>query len=529
MVRGRHGEAHNSGNSSNAALETETKFPVVFIHGVFGYGRQRPLWNYWAPYWPEAQLQELNRNHVIADVGVASSDHDRACELFYQLRGGTVDYGEQHASEADHARFGVTFETSLHPEWSADNPVHLVGHSFGATTGIELYQLLCADFFGVGSNHKWIRSIVSVAGPLTGSTLSHMMGLETRDADVRRGTGAHLLAVGFSFWFKLYQKFPILKNGYDMRMPQWGKHSLGDLMSTQGPVQTSKDNALFDALPAYRIRRNAELVHMEKLYLMSITTTPRTFKHVPVWEVGAFCAALFLVYKKKCPSWLWPALAKKWTGVRALLVALIGMSLWRRAKTIDIAKIPSMAALVWLMRRRVKTMPVIFDGFDIDHWGHNDGAVNIHSMLRPWFPKPQDIDSAFSEDAQAASIPASASSSSLAAAADSSEMVRCASHISIDGFHHKEHSEKDDEEQRLHLLHQHRFEKGRWYVYRIDANHLAGTFWHHDAKDLYKSLFTLMAHEYEREYDSENDPLLQLRRPHPQNGHNSLPRSASYG
>ncbi|OQR99480.1 hypothetical protein THRCLA_06501, partial [Thraustotheca clavata] len=41
-----------------------------------------------------------------------------------------------------------------------NNPVHLLGHSCGATTAIELYQLLCKDAFGVGSNHKWVKSIV---------------------------------------------------------------------------------------------------------------------------------------------------------------------------------------------------------------------------------------------------------------------------------------------------------------------------------------------------------------------------------
>lgn len=65
--------------------------------GVFGYGRERPLWNKWAPYWPEEDLRAMNKNHILVDVGVVSSDHDRACEIFYQLIGGTVDYGEDHS------------------------------------------------------------------------------------------------------------------------------------------------------------------------------------------------------------------------------------------------------------------------------------------------------------------------------------------------------------------------------------------------------------------------------------------------
>ncbi|POM59140.1 Hypothetical protein PHPALM_36119, partial [Phytophthora palmivora] len=61
--------------------------------GVFGFGTQRPLWGHWVPYWPEKELQRINPNHLLVDVGSVSSDHDRACELFYQLVGGRVDYG----------------------------------------------------------------------------------------------------------------------------------------------------------------------------------------------------------------------------------------------------------------------------------------------------------------------------------------------------------------------------------------------------------------------------------------------------
>lgn len=64
---------------------------------MFGYGRNHPAWGYFPPYWPERKLRELNANHVIVEVGTASSDHDRACEIFYQLVGGTVDYGAEHA------------------------------------------------------------------------------------------------------------------------------------------------------------------------------------------------------------------------------------------------------------------------------------------------------------------------------------------------------------------------------------------------------------------------------------------------
>ncbi|RLN62406.1 hypothetical protein BBJ28_00025898 [Nothophytophthora sp. Chile5] len=469
-------------------MSAPTKFPVVLIHGrrVFGFGRQRPLWNYWVPYWPERELQALNPNHILVDVGSISSDHDRACEIFYQLMGGRVDYGEKHAMESGHERYGETFAEGFHPKWSAENPVHLLGHSFGSTTAIELFQMLSADFFGVGSSHKWVSSITCIAGPLTGSTLSHMLGI--RDGQMVPGGPVHLLAIVLGTWFKLYSRFPLLKNAGDMHMGHWSKYTIKDMLAADGPVNSSGDTAIHGTLPAHRISRNAQLRHMDKLQLLSITTSPRTV-HIPIGESVAV-AALVLLRLGRFPRW-WPAVGR-WRSVRALAGLLVACYLWYKLKKLDVSKMPSMYGLKWLIRRRAKNLPMIFDGFEPGNWEHNDGVVNIRSMLRPWFPKPQEMEAEISSNGHsmppAPSMAASASSTSLQASA----MARCASHISIDGFHR----DTDDEQQPQAS---NRFDKGRWYVYRVDSNHLAGTYWDSDAADLYKSLFTLMSKEYERQ------------------------------
>lgn len=46
------------------------------------------------------------------------------------------------------------------------------------------------------------------------------------------------------------------------------------------------------------------------------------------------------------------------------------------------------------------------------------------------------------------------------------------------------------------------FKKGLWYVYRVDSNHLTGTYWDSGAKDLYASLFALISRDFEYEVDS---------------------------
>jgi hypothetical protein len=62
-----------------------------------GWGNITPLFNKLHSYWPLKDLIDINPNFYVVDVGKVSSDHDRACEAFYQLYGGQVDYGEEHS------------------------------------------------------------------------------------------------------------------------------------------------------------------------------------------------------------------------------------------------------------------------------------------------------------------------------------------------------------------------------------------------------------------------------------------------
>lgn len=63
-----------------------------------------------------------------------SSLFDRACELYYSLVGGTVDYGDDHSSAHQHSRYGRTFSQGLYPVWSKERPLHFIGHSVASST-----------------------------------------------------------------------------------------------------------------------------------------------------------------------------------------------------------------------------------------------------------------------------------------------------------------------------------------------------------------------------------------------------------
>ena len=68
--------------------------------------------------------------HILTpDPSCIGSLHDRVCQIFYQLVGGTVDYGEEHSQFHGHNRFGRTYKEGLYPSWSEDDPVYMLGHS----------------------------------------------------------------------------------------------------------------------------------------------------------------------------------------------------------------------------------------------------------------------------------------------------------------------------------------------------------------------------------------------------------------
>jgi triacylglycerol lipase len=50
----------------------------------------------------------------------------RACQVFYQLKGGTVQFGEAHSRKHGHASTGAT-HAGAHTQWSSAAPVHLIG------------------------------------------------------------------------------------------------------------------------------------------------------------------------------------------------------------------------------------------------------------------------------------------------------------------------------------------------------------------------------------------------------------------
>lgn len=130
-----------------SAYSFRTKYPFVFVHGLCGWGEDDGAYSFF-PYWGMMtgnmldELEAQGYECVVASVGTVSSAWDRACELYAQLTGGTVDYGAVHSKEHNHARYGKTFDEPIIDKWDANHKINLVGHSFGGATTRLFLQLL---------------------------------------------------------------------------------------------------------------------------------------------------------------------------------------------------------------------------------------------------------------------------------------------------------------------------------------------------------------------------------------------------
>ncbi len=176
----------------------KTKYPVIFIHGLLGWGSYDDL-NPYIPYWGMTacdvieHLRSCGGDVYAASVGPVSSAWDRACELYAQLKGTKTDYGAAHAKLHGHDRFGRDYSGGQYSKlipgpWDAQHPVNLVGHSFGGATSRTLLDLLAdgsaeeqaymqahpeegaiSPLF-VGGKGDWIYSLTALAAPSNGTT-----------------------------------------------------------------------------------------------------------------------------------------------------------------------------------------------------------------------------------------------------------------------------------------------------------------------------------------------------------------------
>jgi triacylglycerol lipase len=319
------------------------KHHIVFIHGLFGWGPGElgPM----LPYWGDAPAPFARAGFPVleAKCGPISSFHDRACEVFAQIRGGVVDYGEAHSAAAGHVRFSpnLRFDKGFVENWSAANPVILIGHSAGAQTAMQLQALLAQDYWGVGSSADWVKAIVVVAGVVNGSTLTYKFGCDRQsgllvDNPLRLISGA----------VELLNRVQPLARMATINIAPWLEHWGGDVNSfTRGP-----DNLAFDLTLQGCYAANAAFHTNPDSYYLSLVTR----------------------IEKRAPTLPWlnleiPFLPRGWGEANIILRDAAAY----QAEEIDFAAPP---IPVWNTR----------DDLTMEVWRDNDGAVSSISQRYPF-------------------------------------------------------------------------------------------------------------------------------------------------
>jgi triacylglycerol lipase len=234
----------------------QNSYPIVLVHGMLGWGRdEMDGFHYWGGKGDiQEDLKKEGYQVYTASMGPLSSNWDRAIELYYYIKGGTVDYGAVHSQKYGHSRYGKTYP-GAYPQWDGVSKVHLIGHSMGGPTPRYLIELLengdvqemayvaatgeapTADLFKGGK--KWVHSLTTVAGVHNGALTADYF--EFRETIEKMFFGITALA-GVT-----------KENFYDFDVEQWGiKRQEGEgIPAYFARVKESKfwnteDNCMYD-------------------------------------------------------------------------------------------------------------------------------------------------------------------------------------------------------------------------------------------------------------------------------------------
>lgn len=181
-------------------FDHKNTYPVVLVPGAAGYGEDTALGKL-LPYFGMTSanvasiIKSMGMDCHTPSLGLLSGVWDRTCELYAQIVGGTVDYGEAHSQKFGHKRFGKTYETAMVPNWGKLNDegkiekITLIAHGFGAPVARLLIELMnhgsaeeraVTDFGSLsglfaGGNGNLIHCLVTVAGVNEGITLAQAL------------------------------------------------------------------------------------------------------------------------------------------------------------------------------------------------------------------------------------------------------------------------------------------------------------------------------------------------------------------
>ncbi|MEI6579598.1 MAG: helix-turn-helix domain-containing protein [Eubacteriales bacterium] len=301
--------------------EDTVQYPYILVHGLGGWGAESGI-NETAPYWGATTgslskyLVQQGYSVYEASVGPFSSTWDRACELYAQLTGTKVDYGEAHSNANGHLRYGRTYTKPLFEGWGTKTEkgqlkkINLVGHSFGGPTIRLLVSLLAngakeeieksedsvSPLFK-GGKGDWVNSITALDSPNNGSSLFLIL-------DKYKLTSL-LFDVCLAF-AGVAGNSPV--NGYlDFHLEQFGISSVPGEITSVGAMKdslnkalsTGNDNSAYDLSPDGCAELNKRIQIVDGVYYFSYsycTTKKRLLGNTQVPEINTLAILMPTAY-----------------------------------------------------------------------------------------------------------------------------------------------------------------------------------------------------------------------------------------
>lgn len=264
--------------------EEPVEYPYVLVHGMGGWGESAGI-NSIAPYWGSlaGSISDNLRNNGTevyeATVGPFSSAWDRACELYAQLTGTTVDYGAAHSAQHGHNRYGKTYTTPLYEQWGKKTEggqlqkINLVGHSFGGNTITMFTSLLeygseeeinaspddVSELFK-GGKGEYINSVTTLCSPHNGSTLYYVVDKQNL---ISASLGLLRVAGGLTN--------AVASDVIDFQLEHFGIFAGTDNTSSllNDSFMNGKDNAFYDLSPHGAKELNETIQTVEDVYYFS--------------------------------------------------------------------------------------------------------------------------------------------------------------------------------------------------------------------------------------------------------------------
>ncbi len=266
----------------------KVKYPYVLVHGLGGWGEGDGV-NDTVQYWGATacnlteQLTSQGYEVYAPSVGPVSSTWDRACELYAQITGTTVDYGEAHSKEHNHDRYGREYTEPLIANWGEKInggqrvKINLLGHSFGGATVRLLTSLLehgseaelaltgeeTSPLF-TGGKGDWVYSVTTLCAPHNGSSLTEV--LNSVGGIVGIGSTTELL---MTLCFGVAGIAAPAENIYDFKLDHFGI-SNDSAESAIGKITAAgNDHAAYDLSPDGAAKLNETIKTVEDVYYFS--------------------------------------------------------------------------------------------------------------------------------------------------------------------------------------------------------------------------------------------------------------------